>query len=125
MTSRDEKKPKPSIHRENAIASRKQLEQQKAKAAVVDAKARAKAAEQAKAELKRFFEDQEALEDAARDTFEKYDADFSGFVDLVEMTKAMEDLGMLGDKSDEERAELTSRVFKESDDDKDSQLSYR
>mmetsp|Transcript_7583 Transcript_7583/g.13044 ORF Transcript_7583/g.13044 Transcript_7583/m.13044 type:complete len:600 (+) Transcript_7583:255-2054(+) len=124
MTSRDEKKPKPALHRENAIASRKQLEQQKAKAAVVDAKAKAKAADQAKAELKRFFEDQEALEDAARDTFEKYDADFSGFVDLVEMTKAMEDLGMLGDKSDEERAELTSRVFKESDDDKDSLLSY-
>uniref|UniRef100_A0A7S0RU34 EF-hand domain-containing protein n=1 Tax=Pyramimonas obovata TaxID=1411642 RepID=A0A7S0RU34_9CHLO len=122
--ARDVAKPKPEVHKAEAAEARKAIEKEKSKAKVLDAKAQAKAAEQAKAELKRFFEEQEALEEAAMAVFEKYDADVSGMVDQEELTKAMEDLGMLNDRSEADRTELVSRIFKEADDDKSGLLSY-
>eukprot|EP00976_Prorocentrum_cordatum_P114947 1195928-Prorocentrum_minimum.AAC.4 len=123
--ARDVAKPKPEVHKAEAAEARKVIEKANAKAKAADAKAQAKAAEQAKQELKRFFEEQEALEEAAMMVFEKYDADASGMVDKDELTKAMEDLAMLNDRSEEERKELVARVFSEADDDKSGLLNYR
>ncbi|XRB24673.1 EF-hand domain-containing protein [Pseudoscourfieldia marina] len=110
--------------RKRGIEEAKTLKDQPAYDEKLTKKAAKKAAKKQADEMKVFFEEQEQLENRAREAFMKFDLDESMTVDIVEFRSMLEEMGVLDDVEDDDRQKLVDETFAHFDSDNNKTLDF-
>ena len=110
--------------RKRGIEEAKNLKDQPAYDEKLTKKAAKKAAKKQAEEMKVFFEEQEQLENRAREAFMKFDLDESMTVDIVEFRSMLEEMGVLDDVEDDDRQKLVDETFAHFDSDNNKTLDF-